>query len=279
MAQPQSAIEETNAPQGDSDDRRERSKIGFPYQSLNEAAQIAKAVHDLSGASAEIEQIAAKVEMSPNSSGFVTKISSAKVFGLVSGGKGAVTLTTLGRQICDPDQEKAARVTAFLNVPLYKAIYDQFKGGTLPGSEGLETTIVTLGVPAKQKERARQIFQRSAQEAGFFQFGTNKLVLPAIKASGTAAGVLQEEFIPENEDESPRPEKRGKGSDSGGGDELHPFIQGLLKELPAAKTEWPIEKRAKWLQTAANMFDMIYLENDDDNKRSINIDLKKDSAK
>jgi hypothetical protein len=39
---------------------------------------------------------------------------------------------------------------------------------------------------------------------------------------------------------------------------LHPFIQGLLQTLPVPETECSAQERAKWLQTAANIFDLIY---------------------
>jgi hypothetical protein len=46
------------------------------------------------------------------------------------------------------------------------------------------------------------------------------------------------------------------------GPTLHPFIQGLLNELPdAGKTagiEWPDSKRKLWLSTAESIFKMIY---------------------
>jgi hypothetical protein len=38
---------------------------------------------------------------------------------------------------------------------------------------------------------------------------------------------------------------------------FHPFIQGLLQTLPEPETEWPAPARVKWLQTAANIFDLI----------------------
>src|SRR6476646_3426990 len=38
----------------------------------------------------------------------------------------------------------------------------------------------------------------------------------------------------------------------------HPFIEGLLKTLPEPETEWKSADRVKWLQTAANIFDLIY---------------------
>ena len=59
-------------------------------------------------------------------------------------------------------------------------------------------------------------------------------------------------------------EKTGNGGSGGGGgdgpdlSDFHPFVQGLLKTLPQPETEWPAADRVKWLQTAANIFDLIY---------------------
>src|SRR5207244_3608808 len=107
----------------------------------------------------------------------------AKTFGMITYTQGIVSLTSLGSRICDPNQEASAKADAFLAVPLYSRIYEQFKGGVLPPPSGLETAMVTLGVAPKQKDTARQVFQRSATEAGFFAYGPNRLVLPSIKAS------------------------------------------------------------------------------------------------
>jgi len=38
---------------------------------------------------------------------------------------------------------------------------------------------------------------------------------------------------------------------------LHPFVQGLLKELPKAGDVWPEDQRKLWLDTAAGIFKMI----------------------
>ncbi|MHB1236150.1 MAG: hypothetical protein ACYCY7_01165 [Gallionella sp.] len=43
-------------------------------------------------------------------------------------------------------------------------------------------------------------------------------------------------------------------------EELNPFILGLLKKLPPPETDWPMAGRIKWLQTAANIFGLIYTE-------------------
>jgi hypothetical protein len=42
--------------------------------------------------------------------------------------------------------------------------------------------------------------------------------------------------------------------------QLHPLVQGLLSTLPDPDVgeRWTLEMRVKWLQTAANIFDLIY---------------------
>src|SRR5687767_2037486 len=126
------------APEG----KTERSTIAFPYNDLEDAETIAKAIQQVGGSSCQVEQLAAQLKVVPTSGIFRLRIQAAKVFGLVTTGQGTVTLTALGTKICDPKQEKAARAQAFLTVPLYRRIYDKFKGATLPPVSGLEAEMV-----------------------------------------------------------------------------------------------------------------------------------------
>jgi hypothetical protein len=116
MAQSQPVVveESPEATEQGGDVRRELSTIVFPYQDLDEGIEVAKAIHSLHGSSCTIEQIAAHLQLSPKSSGFKMKISTAKIFGLVTTGQGTVNLTPLGTQICDHQHEKTARASAFL---------------------------------------------------------------------------------------------------------------------------------------------------------------------
>jgi hypothetical protein len=41
-------------------------------------------------------------------------------------------------------------------------------------------------------------------------------------------------------------------------DATDPLIQGLFSKLPEPSAEWPLPARQKWLQTAANIFDLMY---------------------
>jgi hypothetical protein len=109
-----------------------------------------------------------------------------------------------------------------------------------------------LGVSSKQTGKARQAFERSAKQAGFFAHGADRLVMPAFGARPLdgVAGSKQPHQRQEH------PSKLG-GAGGGGGD-LHPFIAGLLRTLPEPETEWPIRDRVKWLRTASQIFGLIY---------------------
>jgi len=235
----------------DGGDGRERSTIGFPYNNLNDAIEVAQAIHSNVGTGdCDDTQLSAWMNMSAKSSGYRVQLSASRQFGLIDTTGGRHRLTALGRMVVDPQREREARARAFMNVPLYSAVYEKYKGGVLPPAAAFERDIVGLGVAEKQTGRARQVFERSAEQAGYFEAGKTRLVMPGI-ASRSAE------------------ESREDAGDGGGGKPpppppppqgptLHPFIQGLLLKLPEPETEWELAQRVKWLQTAANIFDLIY---------------------
>lgn len=45
-----------------------------------------------------------------------------------------------------------------------------------------------------------------------------------------------------------------------------PLIQGLIDRLPKPDGLWPLEERAKWLRTAASIFDLVYKTMDGDER-------------
>jgi len=236
-------------PQSD-DEKLGRSTIEFPYTDLDDAIQIVAGVHAVGGTGCDIDQLAAHLKQSAKGGGFRLRLIGAKQFGLMNYARGEIVLTDLGKRINDQTQTRQARVDAFLAVPLYKAVYDKFRGVNLPPTAGLERKMQNLGVTPKQKDKARQVFMRSAKSAGFFELSADRLVIPS--------GLNQ--TAPKLEDAPPkdRTENKPSGGGGGGGNNLHPFIQGLLAELPAAKSEWSMSARAEWLQAAEQLFKLIY---------------------
>jgi hypothetical protein len=190
------------------------------------------------------------------------KVATARIFGLVANVTGKYELTDIGFAVIDGKDEKRqrqARAEAFLKVPLYKRAYDEFRGKQLPPRpHGLEQAFVRFGVSAKQKEAARLAFDKSAGQAGFFAAGQDRLVEPIIAGGGSVPSGR----VPDDDSSS------GNGGGGGGNRRqveeepdtsgFHPFIQGLLDTIPEPGTNWAMEGRAKWLQAAANIFDLIY---------------------
>jgi hypothetical protein len=172
---------------------RLRSTISFPYGSLKDAEQVAKALHEAWGGSTSPEQLAGGMDQTPKSGAFRNKTATARIFGLTQASRGKISLTNRGRQIVDPQTRAAARVDAFLHVPLFARLYERYKASNLPPDRGLEQTILDLGVSAKQTAKARQAFQRSAEQAGFFRQQPGRLVKPPTNLPDSDAAEESEE--------------------------------------------------------------------------------------
>jgi hypothetical protein len=158
-------------------EERGRSTIGFPYAWLADAERIAQELHNFGGM-ATPDGIANGLGQKSGSGAFRQKLSAARIFGLVTTRPNQVSLTRLGRNIIDPERQATARVEAFKSVPLYRAILDKYQGDLLPPTATLDAEIARLGVSPKQTSTARQIMFRSAERAGFFARGANRLVEP-----------------------------------------------------------------------------------------------------
>jgi hypothetical protein len=140
---------------------------------------VAQELHDKWGGTATLDQLAGGMGSGPRGGTFRVKVATARTFGATTAVKGGViSLTDLGRKLLDPQTRAAARVDAFLTVPLFSQLVEEFKGSRLPPASGLERKIAALGVSAKQVSKARVAFQRSAEQAGFFKHGKDRLILP-----------------------------------------------------------------------------------------------------
>jgi hypothetical protein len=221
---------------------------------LNSAIEIAKAIADNAGTECTLDQLAAYLNQSMTSGAFRLRVSTAATFGLTENERGSVRLTTLGRRIADPAQEAAARADAFLTVPLYLRVYENFKGYTLPGAAAIEKFMKDVGVSSKQLDKARQVFMRSARQARFFEHGEDRLVRPATPA-GPGTPPVQDQ----KEDQAPL-KKTGDGGGNDGLD-LDPLLIALLKKIPSPEKGWPAPQRVRWFRTFAMNVSQIY---DDD---------------
>jgi hypothetical protein len=239
------------APEPGEKQSRERSSIEFPYGDIEDATLVAMAIHENAGVSCSPDQLAAYMHHVATSGTFRLRVSTARVFGLIETERGAVSLTPLGRTIVDPSNERHARVDAFMSVPLYRAIFEKYKGHLLPPPAALEREMANLGVSSKQTDKARQAFERSAQKAGFFEHGSDRLVMPSSSSRGSDS---QKSEAPASVPE-PLPTVRFYGG--GGGGHSDPLIQALIQKLPETGP-WPVDERVNWLKLLSMAFQMTY---------------------
>lgn len=240
--------------------KREQSTISFPYHDLDAAAEVGNAVYSRVGyGSCELDELAAEMDQ-VISGAFRVKLAAAKTFGIVEkDGRSAVKLTDLGKKIVNDAGDIGARVAAFFSVPLYEAIYEQYKGQKLPPMKALERAMLELGVSSKQTDKARQAFERSAEQAGFFDAGKDRLVKPRIDVSASIKGAGDEVAADSDKgkEEKVTPDRRKSGGGGDGG-RYHPLIQGMLETLPDVGEAWPEAERKAWLTMAESIFAMIY---------------------
>lgn len=228
---------------------RQRSTIQFPYADLENAITIAEAIYKNVGmGDCDDAQLAAWTGQSIKSSGFRLQLTASKMFGVIDSDNGRYKLSQLGKRIVDPKLAREAKATAFLNVPLYKAVFENYNGNQLPPASGLENDMVSLGVAEKVKDRARQTLERSAQQAGFFEYGKGRLVMPSVQKMDTPEDDGASDDAPPPPPLPPATPKR----------DFHPFIDGLLEELPNRGQSWSKEDQQKWLDTAKSIFGLIY---------------------
>jgi hypothetical protein len=166
---------------------RGRSTISFPYAAMPDGERIAEELYKYGG-SATPEGIARVLGQKARSGAFRQKLSAARIFGFITTRPGQVMLSKLGRSVIDPEKQARARTEAFLNVPLYRAIFDKYQGDLLPPAATLDAEMTELGVSPKQASLARQIMFRSAEHAGFFASGPNRLVAPDGEAGAPPPG-------------------------------------------------------------------------------------------
>ena len=242
-------------------DKRQMSTIGFPYLDLDTAVEVAQAMYETRGHSAmEAHELAATMNQTL-SGAFRLKTGTARTFGLTEKeGRDATRLSEIGLRIIEPSTERQARADAFLAVPLYFQIYEKYKGQRLPPPKALEREMERLGVSNKQTDKARQAFERSARQAGFFAKGEDRLVKPHFDGEPLDQGGAAK-------DDTPKDERKGGGDGGGpgggGGGQFHPLIAGMLETLPKVGQPWPTAERKAWLTMAESIFAMIYRKADE----------------
>jgi hypothetical protein len=255
----ESAVDETTAAQADDTTaetdgaERTRSLIAFPYVPLQDVVKMVIKVEGR-GHRCRIDELAADLDQQKTSGAFRSRLSAGRMFGVTESIRGDIALTDLGQMVCNPESRPEALAQAFMNVPLYERIYRAFSGGKLPPPMGIEAEMIRAGVPEKQASKARQVLVRSADMAGYFGSGRDRLVRPP-------ASSIRSEHSGASAHETPQAAPRIEVPMG-----EHELIRGLVAQLPPAGKRFTPKQRRRWLEAAKLNLELIYAEDDEEDE-------------
>jgi uncharacterized membrane protein YgcG len=219
--------------------KREQSAIKFAVYSLVDALAAARAVHEKGGGRATNDQLAAYMKYKSAQNGaYLELVASGRTYGLITSEGGQLVLTDRARSILMPiypETARSAMVDAFLAVPLFKAVYDEYHGKELPPEFGLKNALRTrFGVVPGRTDKAYRALMESAEQAGFFDVkgSRTQLIIPNIQAPprSTDRDSHQGELVEDRSDASGGGGSGGGGGGGGGGGDDG-------NRPPAAKTQ------------------------------------------
>lgn len=142
--------------------------VQYPRIDLSEALRVARVAYDLGG-SASSGLVADKIGMSEGGGAFQARLSSTAKYGLIVRKGDIVSATGLATDIFtaySEDERKALQFKAFLNVPLFRDIYERFSHSKLDLSIFEKILVREYSVDRKIASSVARYFVRSAEQIG-----------------------------------------------------------------------------------------------------------------
>ena len=151
-----------------------RSRYRSVTYHLEASVNLARMVEQ-AGGHTDMEALASVLSYSGVRNGaFLTRLANARLFGLVAGRSGQVTLLDRGRRCLSPDPAEAreARVEACLAVPLFRHVLERLSAEVVPPPEALAGLLEQeFGeAPARALSTAKALID-SAGQAGLITDG------------------------------------------------------------------------------------------------------------
>jgi hypothetical protein len=151
-----------------------RSRYRSVTYHLDASIELARAV-DRAGGQTDMATVASALSYSGTRNGaFLTRLANARLFGLVAGRSGQVTLTDRGRRCLSvhPDEARGARSEACLAVPLFRDVLVHFSGSALPDVAGLAELLEReFGESPTRSSATARALADSVRQAGVVSAG------------------------------------------------------------------------------------------------------------
>jgi hypothetical protein len=162
-----------------------KGKRLFPKVTLEEALAVAQVLKDKNGGNPwPPKDLASALELSQGNK-FFYLTSAAQLFGITNGTRDAaqISLSELGRAIVyapNGNVEVTKKQEAFFNVPLYKKVFDYYKGNNLPEAKYVENTMVDrFGLTRDTVEEFVKLFVKDCNYLGY-KAGTESSTIQSV---------------------------------------------------------------------------------------------------
>lgn len=220
---------------------RTRPEVMAPGYDLAASVGVAQAIHLKGQGAATAEHLASFLGYKGTNNGaFLTKVSAARSFGLITKNGNHYVPTPLALRIITPvyrHEAQQALVDAFFNIQLFKKVYEEFQGKQLPEGLGIKNALRGYGVRSSRLDFSLRNLLDSAETAGFFTTkagARTHLIMPMIHV-GPA-------FTPPPKEEETGNDSNGDttgGGGGGGGGEPPPTKErkGVI-DLESAKAQY-----------------------------------------
>src|SRR6266480_412382 len=144
----------------------------YPVNTFQNALEVARAVCDSGGANSDVQRsvIAHALQSSANSGAFIQRISSAKIYGVIDGGRNGYRLTDDAKRYFFPSSESEKRSALLMllkSAPIFAEIIKRFDGNRIPSADLLANVLLReFKIPGSWKDRVARFFLKAASDVG-----------------------------------------------------------------------------------------------------------------
>lgn len=147
----------------------------YPSATWTECLELIERLESLGRGGSSIELLAQAFNLkNPKTKSLQSKVSSSRLFGLISIKSGAVTLTEEGYALLHPTvpDVRPLELELFARPKLYKGLLEAYEGKSLPRRDLFENILVKdYGLSDASKTRAAQCFVESSEQLGVLSNG------------------------------------------------------------------------------------------------------------
>ena len=232
---------------------------------LDSSIEVARALDALGGLASADELAVRLGYKSKNNGAFLSRLASARLYGLVDGQSDKLSPSALAINILRPDYketEAKARLEAFERVPLNEAVLNVYHGKVLPDATGLCNALqVQWHVNPNTAGTVLARLMDSADQAGLFSTAGDrtKMIRPTlVRGAGSPPADNHQQHGYDRHDREDRDGQARHVPPAQADARRNKLIDGVLDELPELGGTWTENELQQWLSFLESALRVVY---------------------